>query len=93
MWMITEQFCEDPKSVRCRSRDFDESLRNQLLHRFRLLCGDGEVCYVGLMDCDPDQPKTWATEDGPDDALIDFGRPRMGCCRIQVLAYGHWREF
>jgi len=45
------------------------------------------------MDCDPDRPKTWETEDGPDDALLDFGRPRFGCCRVQVLADGHWREF
>lgn len=93
MWIITEQFCEDPRSTRSRSLDFNEVFRDQLKHRFRLLCGDGEVCYEGLMDCDPENTGTWGTEDGPDDALLDFGRPRMGCCRVHVLTNGHWREF
>ena len=53
MWIVTEQFCDDPKSIRCRSRDFDEARRDRLKYRFRLLCGDGELCYEGLMDCDP----------------------------------------
>src|ERR1039458_1807985 len=87
MWIVTDQFCDDPKSIRCRSVDFDEAaMRDRLKYRFRLLCGDGEVCYEGLMDCDPEQPKTWSTEDGPDDALLDFGRPRFGCSRVQILA-------
>jgi hypothetical protein len=68
-------------------------MRDRLKYRFRLLCGDGELCYEGLMDRDPHQPETWSTENGPDDALLDFGRPRFGCCRVQVLANGHWREF
>ena len=93
MWIITHQSCEDLRSIRCRSLDFREELRGQLKYRFRLLGGDGDVCYEGLMDCNPDQPKTWATEDGPDDPLLDFGRPRAGCCRVQVFTNRHWREF
>lgn len=94
MWIVTEQFCDDPKSIRSRTVDFDEvAMRDRLKYRFHLLCGDGELYYEGLMDCDPDEPKRWSTKDGPDDALLDFGRPRFGCSRVQVLANGHWLEF
>lgn len=93
MWIVTEQFCDDPKAVGWPSSDFKRSELPKLKGRFRLLCDDGEVCYGGIMNSDPTLPGTWASEDGPFEPLLNFGMGRYGCNRIECLQNGVWVAF
>ena len=76
MWMITEQFCEDPRSIRCRSLDFSEGLRDRLQYPFRFCAATAKSAIRGSWtatrsDQKPGQRKTRQTTrssilDGPD---------------------------
>ena len=93
MWIVTKQFCEDPKAVGWSSSDCKHSDLSTLNTRFRLLCDDGEVCYEGVMDSDPARPMTWASDDGPFEPLLNFGMGRYGCNRVECLQNGVWVAF
>jgi len=50
MWIITHDILEHCKKIDVRSGDYDESLKENLIYRFRLLDGDSVVYYEGLSD-------------------------------------------
>ena len=82
MWIITHDILEHGKKIDIRSRDYDESTKDMLIHRFRLLDGDSEVYYEGLSDdCDSEDAF------GP---LDEFGEGNAGCTEIQYQQRGHW---
>lgn len=82
MWKITHDILENGKNVDIRSCDYDEVEKDKLIHRFRLLDGDGEVYYEGLSD-DCDSENAFAP-------LDDFGEGHAGCTEIQYLLNGIW---
>lgn len=89
MWIITDQYCEDPKAIGWSSSDFRKPYLPMLRHRFRLLCDDGEICYEGKMDSDPLDGDAWRNE-GPLQPLTNFGMGRYGCSRIEYFCAGAW---
>ena len=82
MWIITHDILENGKNVDIRSRDYDESVKDSLIHRFCLLDGDSEVYYEGLSD-DCDSENAFAP-------LDDFGEGNAGCIEIQYYRSGIW---
>jgi hypothetical protein len=82
MWIITHDILEHGKNVDIRSCDYDESVKDTLIHRFRLLDGDSEVYYEGLSD-DCDSENAFAP-------LDDFGEGNAGCTEIQYHQRGIW---
>jgi hypothetical protein len=82
MWIISHDILEHGKKIDVRSRDYDESVKDNLIHRFRLLDGDGEVYYEGLSD-DCDSENAFAP-------LDDFGEDNAGCTEIQYHQRGIW---
>lgn len=82
MWLITKDFLENGKDVGISSRDYDESVKEKLIHRFRLLDGDSEVYYEGLSD-DCDSENAFAP-------LDDFGEGHAGCTVIQYQQCDIW---
>jgi hypothetical protein len=83
MWIITHDILEHGKKIDIRSCDYDESMKDDLIHRFRLLDGDGEVYYEGLSD-DCDSESAFAP-------LDDFGEGDAGCTEIQYLCQNIWK--
>lgn len=82
MWIITHDMLENGANIGIQSRDYDESMKDKLIHRFRLLDGDSEVYYEGLSD-DCDSESAFAP-------LDDFGEGYAGCTEIQYQQKGHW---
>jgi len=82
MWIITHDILEHSKKIDIRSCDYDESLKENLIYRFRLLDGDSEVYYEGLSD-DCDSGNAFAP-------LDDFGEGNAGCTEIQYQHRGIW---
>lgn len=82
MWIITHDILEHGKKIDIRSHDYDESLKESLIYRFRLLDGDGEIYYEGLSD-DCDSENAFAPMD-------DFGEGNAGCTEIQYLQGDVW---
>lgn len=82
MWIITRDILEHGKKIDIRSYDYDENMKDTLIHRFRLLDGDREVYYEGLSD-DCDSEIACAP-------LDDFGEGHAGCTEIQYHKRGHW---
>lgn len=70
MWIITQDILENLKNISISSCDYDEIMKDKLIHRFRLLDGDGEVYYEGLSD-DRDSENAFAP-------LDDFGEGNAG---------------
>jgi hypothetical protein len=83
MWIITHDILENSKNIDIRSCDYDESVKDSLIHRFRLLDGDSEVYYEGLSD-DCDSENAFAP-------LDDFGEGNAGCIEIQYLCKNIWK--
>lgn len=82
MWIITHDILENGKNIDIRSCDYDESVKDKLIHRFRLLDGDSEVYYEGLSDdCNFDNAFA---------PLDDFGEGNAGCTEIQYYRSGIW---
>lgn len=82
MWIITHDILENGKNVDIHSCDYDENMKNKLIHRFRLLDGDNEVYYEGVSD-DCDSENAFAP-------LDDFGEGYAGCTEIQYHQSGIW---
>lgn len=82
MWIITHDFIDQGKNDGIGSCDFDESKKDSLVYRFRLLDGDGEVYYEGISD-DSDSEEAFAP-------LDDFGEGYAGCAEIQYCRTGIW---
>jgi hypothetical protein len=83
MWIITHDILEDGKNVDVCSCNYDESVKDKLIHRFRLLGGDGEVYYEGLSD-DCDSKNAFAP-------LDNFGEGNAGCTEIQYICKNIWK--
>jgi len=82
MWIITHDILENGKNIDIRSCDYYESMKDKLIHRFRLLDGDGGAYYEGLSD-DCDSENAFAP-------LDDFGEGNAGCTEIQYQQRGIW---
>lgn len=82
MWLITKDFLENGKDVGISSHNYNESMKDKLIHRFRLLDGDSEVYYEGLSD-DCDSENAFAP-------LDEFGEGHAGCTEIQYRQSGIW---
>jgi hypothetical protein len=83
MWIITHDILKNGKNIDIRSRDYDESMKDNLIHLFRLLDGDNKVYYEGLSDdCDSESAF---------DPLDDFGEGNAGCTEIQYLCKNIWQ--
>lgn len=83
MWIITHYILENGKRVDIRSCDYNESVKDTMIHQFRLLDGDREVYYEGLSD-DCDSENAFAP-------LDDFGEGNAGCTEIQYLCNKIWK--
>lgn len=83
MWIITNDILENGKNVDIRSCDYDVSMKDEMIYRFRLLDVDGEVYYEGLSD-DCDSQNAFAP-------LDDFGEGHAGCTEIQYQQSGIWK--
>jgi hypothetical protein len=92
MWIITEQFCEDPRAIEWSSSDFRRDAIARLTFQFRLLSDDGDVCYAGLCDANPNAPREWANDESVFEPLFYFGMGRFGCNRIEYRRDGRWEE-
>lgn len=82
MWIITHDLLENRTNIDIQSRDYDETMKNKLIHRFRLLDDDGEVYFEGLSD-DCNSEKAFAP-------LDDFGEGYAGCTEIQYRLDDAW---
>jgi len=90
MWKIILDEVPDPQAepgtngnaVGIASSDYDESLEDEMVARFRMYDDDGEMYYEGI-----------ATPDDGEDGfapLDDFGTPNAGCTEIRYLEGQEW---
>jgi len=83
MWTITRDYIEEGKGVGKCSCDFEEAKQTSLVHRFRMLDGDGEVYFEGVSD-DASSQRAF-------NPLDDFGRGFAGCVEIQYHEGKTWK--
>jgi hypothetical protein len=84
MWKITKDLLDEGSEDGTSSLDYQEGNDGLLKFQFRLLDGDGEICYEGCSD-ERDSNIAFAP-------LDDFGNGHAGCTEIQYLHGLDWKQ-
>lgn len=80
LWVITDDCGDDGQDIGAGNFPLDGNL-DELPYLFRLLDGDGEVCYRGHSD-DQDSEASFAP--------LDWAAAHAGCTDIQYRRDGRW---